>query len=113
MLNKCLLFLKYESCSLCFDIIDIYWCYPIHLKSYRNHKTNCQCNVFVHKYCLEEYYKHFYKCIICGKPNHKIERNYINHEFKFIINIQIIYTFLLLFKLFIIYKQICITLKIN
>jgi hypothetical protein len=64
------------NCMICHESIDYYGI------------TNCNCKIYVHKVCIDNWLKLYNKCIICknklnlNNKQNKIKMFYLNREFE-------------------------------
>ena len=78
------------QCAICFD--NIYFPY---------FKNNCECKVYYHLECIDEWYKIKNRCIICkkkyNKKNLKKLKNIHNKIYQFFFNLILISSIIILF----------------
>ena len=66
-----------DICFICYDFRTEYECSPISLKSQLIYDKSCNCDGWIHKQCIEMWYKKQKKCPICRIEIHKRANNEI------------------------------------
>ncbi len=56
---------KSQECFICYDIIDDITLKPISLKTQSFYTKLCKCDGWIHKNCLDTWYKKQNKCPVC------------------------------------------------